>query len=74
MINTHFTALSGPLVRNGGRRGVPHLKAFATLAERAGERGLRWGGAARRRALRRLPDAPASRRVASAYPANRSAP
>ena len=74
MINTHFTALSGPLVRNEGRRGVGHPEAFATLAKRAGERGLRWGGAARRSALRRLLDAPASRRAASAYPAGRSAP
>ncbi len=43
MISTHFTALSGPLARSEGRRGVAHLKAFATLAERAGARGLRLG-------------------------------
>ncbi len=73
MISTHFTALSGPLVRNGGRRGVGHLKAFATLTTRAGESGLRWGGAARRRAQyrfggRRLPD-PSS--AAAALPLRR---
>ena len=39
MINSHFTALSGPLVRSEGRRGVGHLNAIATLAERAGKRG-----------------------------------
>ena len=43
MISTHFTALSGPLARSEGRRCVRHLKAFATLAEPAGERGLRLG-------------------------------
>ena len=33
-IDTHFTALSGPLARSGGCRGVGHHKAFATQPSR----------------------------------------
>jgi hypothetical protein len=72
MIITHLTAVSCPLARNGcavvwgATKRPPHVPEGGD--EGARDRGLRWGGAARRRAqiehaVRHLPDAPASRCV-----------